>query len=149
VRPPTWLCVLACVLNTACPSRSPRPTPRHAGPSFRKAIEPILTEHCAAADGCHGERPSPSVSLDLRRGHAYAALVSRAAETRARALRVVPGEPEKSFLIDKLRGTLAFGEGKPMPVDPETGAPLDATSLPAGFVESTLSEWILAGAHDE
>src|SRR5438128_1858667 len=54
---------------------------------------------------CHGEHPTHSVSLDLRPGHAYAALVSAPAKTRAGALRVVPRAPERSFLLAKLVGT--------------------------------------------
>jgi hypothetical protein len=59
---------------------------------------------------------------------------------------VTPGAPERSFLIDKLTGALAFGEGKPMPVDPETGAPPETTPLPAGFVNGVIKDWIARGA---
>jgi len=40
---------------------------------------------------------------------------------------VVAGAPGQSFLIDKLVGSLRFGEGKAMPLDPETGAPLETS----------------------
>ena len=62
---------------------------------------------------------------------------------------MVPGAPDRSFLIDKLTGTLAFGEGKPMPMDPDIGAPLDVSPLPEGFVERALKTWIRQGAPDD
>jgi hypothetical protein len=79
-------------------------------------------------------------------GRAFHDLVSVRAKTRAGAIRVVPGEPSSSFLLDKLTGNLAFEEGKPMPLDPDTGAPLRTSPLPAGFVESVLTPWIVRGA---
>ncbi len=62
---------------------------------------------------------------------------------------MVPGSPKRSFLVDKLVGTLAFGEGKPMPLDPATGAPLETSPLPAGFVDRVLKGWIARGAPDD
>lgn len=114
--------------------------------SFDADIEPVLARACASAEGCHGDHPTQSVSLDLGPDHAYAALVSAPAKTRPGALRVVPGAPDRSFLIDKLIGSLAFGEGKPMPLDPDTGAPPEISTLPADFVNGVLKPWIARGA---
>ena len=150
---PPWLIALALapLAVASCRRRveTPTPPPAHVAPapvSFHAAIEPVLARHCASAEGCHGEHPTHSVSLDLRAGHAYQALVSTPAKIRDGALRVVPGGPERSFLMDKLLGTLTEDEGKAMPLDPDTGAPLQASTLPAGFVETTLTEWIARGA---
>jgi hypothetical protein len=99
--------------------------------SFRADVEPVLARFCASAEGCHGDNPTRSVTLDLRSRHARSELMAVPAKTRAGAVRVVPGDPERSYLLDKLRGTLAAGEGKTMPLDPETGAPLGASPLPA------------------
>ena len=143
----TRLCLVAAsVLVAACRSRPSNQSPPAAHPSFHADIEPVLARYCASAEGCHGERPTHSVSLDLRPGQSYAALLSAPAKTRAGAVRVLPGAPERSFLIDKLVGPLAFGEGKPMPLDPETGAPLETSPLPAAFIDGVLKPWISRGA---
>jgi len=142
----------ACLLAFAaggCRSRDKGTTSPAAQPSFSGDIEPVLARYCASADGCHGDHPTHSVSLDLRPSHAYAALVSVPAKTRAGAVRVVPREPERSFLLDKLTGTLAFGEGKPMPLDPATGAPPERSPLPPAFVDQVLKGWIGRGAPDD
>jgi len=132
----------ACRRRVAASSVRPAPAPI----SFHVSIEPMLARHCASSEGCHGEHPTHSVSLDLRVGRAYQALVSAPAKIRKGALRIVPGGPEQSFLIDKLNGTLTIKEGKTMPLDPDTGAPLQASPLPPGFVETTLTNWIARGA---
>jgi hypothetical protein len=52
-------------------------------------------------------------------------------------LRVDPGNPANSFILEKLRGTLAPGEGEPMP--------LELKRLPARAI-ALVEEWIAAGA---
>jgi hypothetical protein len=151
-KAPVKRAAFACLLAFAaagCRSRANGTTPPAARPSFRADIEPVLARHCASADGCHGEHPTHSVSLDLRSGHSYAALVGAPAKTRVGAVRVVPRAPERSFLIDKLTGTLAFAEGKLMPLDPETGAPPEQSPLPATFLDGDLRAWIIRGAPDD
>jgi hypothetical protein len=89
------------------------------------------------------------VSLDLRPDAAYAELVGAPAEARRGWLRVSPGQPDASFLLDKLRGTLGAGEGKPMPIDATTGAPPVESPLPQGYLERVLVPWIRAGAPND
>jgi len=103
----------------------------------------ILQKRVFGAKGCrvatcHGA--SMAGGLDLRYGTAHFALVDQPATTAAAAgkMRVVPGDPDASFLWQKLTGTLAEGEGARMPA---AGAPpLDALEL--AFVRS----WIEGGA---
>lgn len=123
------------------------PAPAPAGPSFRRDILPMLATSCAATDGCHGVDATDRVNIDLRESAAYRTLVNQRAELRPAALLVEPGQPARSFLIDKLTRRLVEGEGKPMPLDPETGKPKDPSSV-AGFVERTLVPWIEQGARD-
>ena len=52
-------------------------------------------------------------------------------------LRVDPGNPTNSFIVDKLRGTLVAGEGERMP--------LELRPLPGNAIR-VLEEWIAAGA---
>lgn len=76
---------------------------------------------------CHGEFKAGG--LDLRLGAAHASLVGQPATAAgaAGAKRVVPGDPDASFLWRKLSGALGPGEGSPMPA---AGAPpLDALEL--------------------
>jgi hypothetical protein len=127
------LAVAACV----------KPAPQ---PAFRREVLPVLVKQCASAEGCHGEKPTDSVHLDLRPDAAYAELVGAPAEAREGWLRIAPGKPDASFLLDKLGGRLGHGEGKPMPIDAETGAPIEPSPLPPGYVEKVLVPWISAGA---
>jgi hypothetical protein len=120
-----------------------RPAP---APSFHRDVLTVMVKQCASAEGCHGDKPTDSVSLDLRPDAAYAQLVGVKAEAREGWLRVAPGNPDASFLLDKLTGRLGAGEGKPMPIDPETGAPLEPSPLPPRYVDGVLVPWIRAGA---
>lgn len=49
----------------------------------------------------------------------------------------------------KLTGELRHGEGKAMPLDPETGAPPSRNPLDPGFVDRVLRRWIERGAPDD
>ena len=115
-------------------------------PAFHADVLPVLLQDCANAEGCHGNKPTESVDLDLRAAVAFSQLVGAPAEARKGAVRVKPGEPAASFLIDKLAGTLRSGEGKSMPIDVETGVPLSPSPLPPDYLEKVLKPWIEAGA---
>ena len=116
-------------------------------PSFHADVLPVLALQCASAEGCHGNKPTPSVSLDLRASFAYGELVNKPSEGRRGAVRVKPGDPQASFLLDKLTGRLgSVQEGKRMPIDVDTGAPVVPSPLPPEFVEQVLEPWIAAGA---
>jgi hypothetical protein len=149
--------VLVGLMTGGCRDRSsarpalnaaPAPATTALGSSFRHDILPVLLRTCAQAKGCHGEKPTDSVDLDLRAAAAYGQLVNHAAKARKGALRVKPGDPAASFLIDKLTDSLGPQEGKSMPLDPDTGAPIDPSPVPAAFIEDALKPWILAGAPD-
>jgi len=89
---------------------------------------------------CHGAATQAG-GLDLSAEEAYDALVGRAATNAAAhgagRIRVVPGYSTRSFLSDKLHGTLRTGWGDRMPSQQE---PL--TSRELRFVDA----WIDAGA---
>lgn len=87
--------------------------------------------------------------MDLRLPTAWQALVGRASTVRQGALLVMPGAPDRSFLLDKLTGRLRHNEGKPMPLDPETGAPPASNPLGEDFVNRLLRPWIERGAPDD
>jgi hypothetical protein len=91
-------------------------------------------------DTCHNA-PGGGHTLTLLPGQAYANLVGVTPNSSVAAdagkLRVDPGNPDKSFLLDKLRGTLVAGEGVPMP--------RELPKLPARKIQ-LVEEWIAAGA---
>jgi hypothetical protein len=118
------------------------------GVSFKREVQPELTKSCATAEGCHGPAPTDSVSLDLSPDASYAQLTGVDSEGRPGTARVTPGAPDASFLLDKLRGTLRQGEGKSMPLDADTGAPIVPSPLPPSYVDQVLVKWIAEGAKD-
>jgi len=147
----TLTLTLVLSLASACKRESPAPSaapaaPPPAAPSFRRDVAPVLDRMCARARGCHGAEPTDSVSLDLSSAAAWRQLVGARAEAREGALRVKPGDPQASFLLDKLTGTLRPREGKPMPIDPQTGAPVVPSPIDRAYLDAILKPWIAAGA---
>ena len=118
------------------------------GLSFRKDVMPELVRSCTAAAGCHGNKATESVNLDLRMDAAYAQLVDNPSQVRKGAMRVKRGDPEASFLVNKLEGNLNSGEGKRMPLDDQSGMPIVPSPISGDYVEKVLKPWILAGAPD-
>jgi hypothetical protein len=90
---------------------------------------------------CHGRTPFEA-GLDLTPGHHYTSLVGVASTTNPSKLRVKPGDPQHSFLVQKLTNTQDAGEGGPMPqpVEGLVWRPPDPEKL------RELECWILQGA---
>lgn len=107
-----------------------------AGPSFAQNIQPIFDSQCVT---CH-QAQGASGNLNLESGAAYGALVSVKSGESPLSY-VVPGDPEKSYLIHKVAGThvKAGGSGERMPL---TG-PLDPQSI------AKLRDWVAAGAKQD
>jgi len=122
--------------------KPPRKERRRNAITFASIQRRIFARQCAFS-GCHGP-VNPQADLVLVGERAYDDLVDRLATTAAASFagkkRVVPGAPSTSFLMDKLGGQLAPGEGAPMPLD---RAPLRPDQLEA------IRKWILAGAPRE
>lgn len=161
---PRWYCfsLLSLVVGGApagcrseaagAPQRAPLPSDsvkRLKGPSFRVDVLPTIERNCSDAKGCHGFDRTDSVDLDLSRAAAYRELVGHESEVRKGALRIAPGDPEHSFVLDKLSGRLGHDEGKRMPLDEVTGAPIEPSPISSAFVADTLIPWIRNGAKDE
>jgi hypothetical protein len=72
--------------------------------------------------------------LDLRSGRSYGELVSVLA-TSEHILRVIPGNPDGSYLVMKLEGRQSVGDRMP-----QTGAALDSIDL------TNIRNWIAQGA---
>ena len=137
------LAVFYCCTLMACAGNGPLPdggvvaTPSAA--SFDSIQQSIFTPHCLSA-GCHNSTDQAN-NLVLEPGAAYANLVSarcfnQAAQT-AGLLRVVPGDPDHSFLLIKLTLAGASTLGSSMPLNQSPLAPADI---------DLVRNWILAGA---
>ena len=144
--PPSTMGGAVDATNAAVPSV---PAAVSVSPSFRAQIAPFLAKNCASADGCHGAHPTDSVDLDLRVGAAHGELVNREALARRGAMRVKPGDAIASFLVTKLTGKLGAKEGKAMPLDVDTGAPVTLTAEQRAFVRDVLEPWIRGGARED
>lgn len=105
-----------------------------APPSFKQQIVPLFQRQCVA---CHVSGQEQG-QLGLLPKLAYASLVDVAAR-QAPLPRVAPREPERSYLLHKLRGSHLDqgGSGVRMPMGQE---PLPETEL------DMLRAWIEAGA---
>jgi hypothetical protein len=110
----------------------PDPTPPPV--SLARQIQPLFKAGCS----CHvNGRLAAGVSVD--EGDTFAGLVS-APSGQSELNLVEPGDPEKSYLIHKLRGTQrrVGGSGNRMP----PSAPLSKAKL------RLIERWILQGAED-
>jgi Carboxypeptidase regulatory-like domain len=95
-------------------------------------IQALFDRDCTA---CH---PGVNPSIDLRPGHSYASLINQRALEDPRYLRVVVGDPQKSFLYLKVAGFAPAGQvGGRMPFG---RGPLPTDSI------TLLRDWILQGA---
>jgi len=128
------LCV--CLVGAGCAGNGPPPATSTS--SFDAIQTTIFNVHCLSA-GCHNSTDQAG-NLVLAAGESYADLVNVAPfNTAARGrglLRVVPGDPDHSFLLIKLTGPPS-DEGSQMPLVP----PLLSTAQIA-----QVRQWILAGA---
>ncbi len=95
----------------------------------------ILVPRCT---GCHGGS-APSAGMSLEPGQAYASLVNHASGEKPSLMRVLPGDPENSYLVQKLRGDAGI-VGLRMP---RNGPPY----LTDAEIE-LVKQWIQAGAQN-
>jgi len=107
--------------------------------SFAADVQPIFTQSCAKTN-CH-KGSKPDAGLDLSAGKAYAEVVGVAtAECSGDRSRVIPGDPEESYLFDKVLGVDLCNKSSRMPIN---SAKLSEAKL------AVLHAWICAGALDD
>jgi hypothetical protein len=129
--------VAAAIGAAACAGSSSNPAgPSDPGgnltPTFASISSQILTPRCTA---CHSGSAAEA-GLNLSAGSAYAALVNVPSSQRSGATRVVPGNADGSYLIQKLRG-----DGGIVGVRMPMGGPFLSTSE-----IDVIRQWINAGA---
>lgn len=101
--------------------------------SYAADIEPMFAADCTGT-GCHGA-PVPQEGLDLRAGQGYDSLVGVTADQCNRPL-VEPGQPDTSYLLDKLLGVdMCFGTRMPKAAPAYSAEQLDLVTA-----------WICQGA---
>ena len=117
-------CIVAGLMSVSCDEKLSSltgPTPDLA-PTFSSIQRDILTASDSsgrtACNSCHttaGGRVPP-VGMDLGSAAAYSQLVNVPARNKAGAIRVIPGDPENSYLIHKLEGRAGIA-GVRMPMN--------------------------------
>ena len=108
-------------------------------PTFAADVQPIFTASCAFS-GCHGGA-SPAQGMNLSAGQAYANTVNVPSNELPSMDRIEPGDPDQSYLVNKIQGTQGDvgGSGQRMPLG---GDPLSEADI------DTIRAWITAGAEN-
>ena len=100
-------------------------------PTLASLQQNVFTPACT---GCHAGAGAPQ-GLRLDAGNSYAMLVGVPSVEVRSVLRVAPGNPDASYLVQKLEGSAAVGARMPL------GGPfLDAATI------AVVRQWIAAGA---
>lgn len=107
--------------------------------TFERIQTQVFDVSCSS-DSCHSTIGQTG-GLILEAGYSYESLMNAPPANPAAYehgwMRVMPGDPDRSFLLAKLTNNLAAGEGASMPWN---AAPLDADTI------AVIRAWILAGA---
>lgn len=118
------------------PPPSPPPPPPPLTAVFSDIQANVFTPNCATA-GCHSGASAPQ-GLQLDATNSYPLLVGVASSEVPAILRVAPGDPDNSYLIQKLEGTAAAG----------AQMPLGRAPLPQATID-VVRQWITDGALDD
>lgn len=136
--------VLVALLGAGCDERLSDLTgpTRDLTPTFasiqREILESTDSSGRTGCTQCHTDQGrTPAAGLNLRHEVAYSQLVGAPSSQKAGAVRVVPGEPENSYLVHKLEGRSDI-VGLRMPRN--TGPFLTAGQM------QVLNRWIALGA---
>ncbi|MFZ2648663.1 MAG: hypothetical protein WA210_01030, partial [Burkholderiaceae bacterium] len=109
------------------------PAPAALAPTLASIQANVFSVNCAVS-GCHGGA-TVQAGLRLDPGFSSANLINVASAQDASRIRVIPGNPGASFLIQKLEGTQTLGDRMPQ----------FGPFLPQATVD-VIRQWILAGA---
>jgi hypothetical protein len=136
----TVLALLAFTAGCGTVKSPTEPLPSGGGPafSFARLQAEIFTPTCAKG-GCH-DAAAASGGMVLAAGRAYGEIVDRRATESASLDRIEPGDPERSYMVKKLRGDPDI-TGAQMPLD-------NPGSLTREQMDGLLG-WIRAGAPND
>lgn len=130
-------CGHACAPGTTCEDGVCTCDPDLPSVTFEGDVLPIFEASCGGSD-CHTGSDALS-SLSLSPSAAYAALVDAPSDGCEGRVRVVPGNPDESYLIEKVvEGEVCVGKKMPM----------FAETLPDDALRK-VSAWICAGAPND
>ena len=102
-------------------------------PTLASIQDHVFTVNCAVS-GCHGGGTA-QFGLRLDPGFSAGNLINVPSPRDSNLIRVVPGDPDASFLIQKLQGTQTLGERMP------DGGPYLTTAT-----VNVIRQWIQDGA---
>ena len=119
------------------PSPPPPPPPPAAGfgPNFSEIQANVFTPDCATS-GCHAGA-NAAASLNLEEANSYAMLVGIQSSQDGALQRVEAGDPDNSYLVQKLEGTASAGQQMP-----------PGAALPQSEID-VIRQWITDGAIDD
>ncbi len=117
-------------------SGNTNPPPAAFNPVFSEIQSNVFTPSCAVS-GCHTGGSAPQ-GLRLDEANSYGLLVDQPSSEVPATLRVAPGNPDDSYLIQKLEGTASVG----------AQMPLNGTPLPQSTID-IIRQWITDGALDD
>lgn len=103
-------------------------------PTLQSIQDQVFTPTCAVS-GCH-TGGAPAADMNLDNGNSFTSLVGVSSIEDNNFQRVNAGDPDNSYLIQKLEGTASVGERMP-----RGGAPLPDTTI------KTIRQWITDGAN--
>jgi len=137
------LALSAALVTGACGSDASPADARPGDPTLAAIRSDIFNGTCALSI-CHAE-PTLEAKLDLRNNGLCHLLVSHKSCLFPTKLLVVPGKPEASFLLDKLRGTGLDGTPDPACETTNERMPLGQVPLSEDKL-AQIEAWIRAGA---
>lgn len=105
------------------------------GPSYAADIEPLFAKRCG---DCH-TGDEPKADLRLESGAGYEQLVNHPSHQVPELLRVKPGDPDHSYLWQKLEGAGEVGKQMPRTLFGSRQLPGDELDL--------VRRWIATGAN--
>ena len=122
--------------NENSPPPPPPPPPGGFGPNFSEIQANVFTPSCTTV-GCHSGAGA-AAGLNLEAANSYAMLVGMPSSQQAGLQRVNPGNPDISYLIQKLEGAPGISNGQMPPSGPLPQAQIDV-----------IRQWITQGAIDD
>ncbi|MDX1405024.1 MAG: hypothetical protein R3192_10825 [Woeseiaceae bacterium] len=138
VTPAVVANVIVTLMTAACDGGdgSGLPPAGNLGPNFSEIQASVFTPNCATT-GCHFGAGAPQ-GLRLDETSSHALLVGVPSAEEPGILRVAPGDPNNSYLVQKLEGTASTGQQMP----------LNAPALPQSTID-VIRQWIAEGAIDD